>query len=96
MGPYKNFISFHYDDSFHVRVKGQCSIPEGKKMRYHHYGDHGMDALIWESFVNLIAIAMRSKILTYMRSSGPLKRYFIERVILELHKLREVILEKSN
>ena len=53
---------------------------------------HGMDALRGEMFVNLIAIAIRSRILAYMRSSGLLKRYSVEKMILELHKLRKVIM----
>ena len=51
-----------------------------------------MDALRGETFVNLIAIAIRSKIMAYMRSSGLLKRYSVEKMTLELHKLRKVIL----
>ena len=54
---------------------------------------HGMDALRGEMFVNLIAIAIRSRILAYMRSSGLLKRYSVEKMILELHRLRKVILQ---
>ena len=53
---------------------------------------HGMDALRREMFVNLIAIAIRSRILAYMRSSGLLKKYSVEKMLLELHKLRKVIL----
>ena len=53
---------------------------------------HGMDALRGEMFVNLISIAIRSKILAYMRSSGLLKKYSVENMILELHKLTKVIL----
>ena len=54
---------------------------------------HGMDALRGEMYVNLIAIAIRSRILAYMRSSGMLKRYSVEKMILELHKLKKVILQ---
>ena len=43
--------------------------------------------------MNLIAIDIRSRILAYMRSSGLLKRYSVEKMILELHKLRKVILQ---
>ena len=53
---------------------------------------HGMEALRGEMFVNLIAIAIRFRILEYMRSSGLLKKYSIEKMLLELHKLRKVIL----
>jgi hypothetical protein len=53
---------------------------------------HGMDALRGEMFVNLIAIAIRFRILEYMRSSGLLKKYSLEMILLELHKLRKVIL----
>ena len=53
---------------------------------------HGMDALRGELFVNLIAIAIRFRILEYLRSSGLLKKYSVEKMLLELHKLRKVIL----
>ncbi len=53
---------------------------------------HGMDALRGEMVVNLITIAIRSRILEYMRSSGLLKNYSVEKMLLELHKLRKVIL----
>ena len=53
---------------------------------------HGMDALRGEMFVNLIAIAIRSRILEYIRSSGLLKKYSVEKMLLELHKLRKVLL----
>ena len=43
-------------------------------------------------FVNLISIAIRSRILEYMRSSGLLKKCSVEKMLLELHKLRKVIL----
>ena len=52
-----------------------------------------MDALRGEMLVNLIAIAIRSRILAYMRSSGLLKKYSVEKMLLELHKLRKVILQ---
>ncbi len=52
-----------------------------------------MDALRGEMFVNLIAIAIRFRILEYMRSSGLLKKYSIEKMLLELHKVRKVILK---
>ena len=54
---------------------------------------HGMDALRGELFVNLIAIAIRFRILEYMKLSGLLKKYSIEKMLLELHKLRKVILQ---
>ena len=130
MGPYRNFISFRYDGSFHIRIRdnavsqrvNRCGITVitftgdhdaeyvlseyrkrdaveklfmssktftgGEPLRV-----HGMDALRGEMFVNLIAIAIRSRILAYMRSSGMLKRYSVEKMILELHKLRKVILQ---
>ena len=52
-----------------------------------------MDALRGELFVNLIAIAIRFRILEYMKLSGLLKKYSIEKMLLELHKLRKVILQ---
>ena len=45
--------------------------------------------------MNLISIAIRSRILAYMRSSSLLKRYSVEKMILELHKLRKVILHEG-
>lgn len=54
-----------------------------------------MDALRGEMFVNLIALSLRSRNLTYMRSSGILKKYSVEKVLLELHKLRKVIQKNS-
>ncbi|MCL4314356.1 MAG: hypothetical protein M1454_01320 [Candidatus Thermoplasmatota archaeon] len=53
---------------------------------------HGINVLRVEMFVNLIAIAIRSRILAYMRSSGLLKKYSVEKMLLELHKLRKVLL----
>ena len=44
-------------------------------------------------FVNLISIAIRSRILAYMRSSGLLKRCSVKKMIFELHKLRKIILQ---
>ena len=55
----------------------------------------GMDAPIGERFVNSIAFALRSRILTYMRSSGLLEKYSVEKTLLELHRLRNVILRSS-
>jgi hypothetical protein len=43
-------------------------------------------------FVNLILIAIRSRIQEYMRSSSLPKKYSVEKMLLELHKLRKVIL----
>ena len=53
---------------------------------------HGMYALRREMFVNLILIAIRSRIQEYMRSSIFPKKYYVEKMLLELHKLRKVIL----
>ena len=129
MGPYRIFISFRYDGSFHIWIRdnavsqrvNRCGITEITFTGDHDAeytpseyrkrdtveklcissktfteGEtvivHGMDALRGETFVNLIAIAIRSKIMAYMRSSGLLKRYSVEKMTLELHKLRKVIL----
>ena len=54
---------------------------------------HGMDALRREMFVNLISIAIKSRIQEYMRSSILPKKYFVEKMLLELHKLRKVMLQ---
>ena len=56
---------------------------------------HGMDALRGEMVVILIAIAIKSRILEYMRSSGLLKKYSVEKMLLELHKPRKVILNEG-
>lgn len=130
MGPYRNFISFRYDRSFHVRVRGnavsqgvnRCGITVIAFTGDHNAeyvlseyrkrdaveklfmssktftgGEpvmvHGMDALRGEMFVNLIAIAIRSRILSYLRLSGLLKKYSVEKMLLELRKLRKVILQ---
>ena len=129
MGPYRNFTSFRYDGSFHIKIRdnaisqriNRCGITIivftgdhdaeyvlseyrkrdaveklfmssktfslGNKLRV-----HGRDALRGEMFVNLISIAIRSRILAYMRSSGLLKKHSVEKMLLELHKLRKVIL----
>ena len=129
MGPYRNFISFRYDGSFHVRIRDNAVSQRVNRCGItiiaftgHHDAEyvlsqyrkrdaveklfmssktftggeplrvHGMDALRGEMFVNLIAIAIRSRILEYMRSSGLLKKYSVEKMLLELHKLRKVIL----
>ena len=131
--PYRNFISFQYGGSYHIRIRdnavlqrvNRCGITvrtfssdhdveymlsecrkrdaverlfissktftEGEPLRV-----HGMDALRGEMLVNLIAIAIRSRILEYMRSSGLLKKYSVEKMLLELHKLRKVILQDGN
>ncbi len=130
MGPYKNFVSWRYDGSFHVRIRdnavsqriNRCGITVitftgdhtaeyilseyrkrdsveklfmssktfagGQPLRV-----HSMDTLRGEMFVNLIAIALRSRILGYMRESGLQKKYSVEKMLLELHKLRKVILQ---
>ncbi|MGP6207395.1 hypothetical protein ACNF42_05130 [Cuniculiplasma sp. SKW3] len=132
MAPYRNFISFRYDGSFHIRIRGnavsqrvnRCGITVIKLTGDHDSeyvlseyrkrdavekmfmssktfigGEplrvHGMDALRGEMFVNLIAIAIRSRILEYMRSSGLLKKYLVEKMLLELHKIRKVILNEG-
>ena len=129
MGPYRNFISFRYDGSFHIRIRDNAVSQRVNRCGItiiaftgHHDAEyvlseyrkrdaveklfmssktftggeplrvHGMDALRGEMFVNLIAIAIRSRILEYMRSSGLLKKYSVEKMLLELHKLRKVIL----
>ena len=129
MGPYRNFLSFRYDGSFHIRRRDNA-VSQGVSRRgitvITFTGDHdaeytlseyrkrdaveklfmssktftggepvrvhSMDALRVEMFVNPIAIAIRSMILAYMRSSGLLKRHSVEKMILELHKLRKVIM----
>lgn len=54
---------------------------------------HSMETLKGHMFVNLIALAIRSHILADMRLSGLQKKYSVEKMLLELHKLRKVILQ---
>ncbi len=54
---------------------------------------HGMDALKGEMIMNLIAITDRYRILRYMRPSGLLKKYSVEKMLLELYKFSKVILQ---
>lgn len=130
MGPYRNFISFRYDNSFHVKIKdnavsqriNRCGITivtftgdhsaEYVLSQYRKRDAveklflssktftgaepervHSMDTLRGVMFVNLIALALRSRILEDMRSCGLLKKYSVEKMLLELHKLRKVILQ---
>jgi hypothetical protein len=53
---------------------------------------HGMDATRREMFLNLISIAIWARILTKIRSSGLLNKYSVEKIVLDLHKMRNVIL----
>ena len=100
MSPYRNFISFQYDGSFHIRISDntislrvtRCGIivitftcdhtAEYVLSEYPKKGTvenlfissktftggepvraHGIDALMGEMFVNLISIAIRSRIM---------------------------------
>ncbi|MEM0134947.1 MAG: hypothetical protein QXU18_06940 [Thermoplasmatales archaeon] len=54
---------------------------------------HNMETLSGHLFVNLITMAIRIMIINDMRSSGLLKKYSIEIMLLELHKLRKVVLQ---
>ena len=54
---------------------------------------HGMEALKGEMIMNLIAITDRYRILRYMRPSGLLKKYSVEKMLLELYKFSKVILQ---
>lgn len=47
-------------------------------------------------FVNIVTIAIRTRILAYIGSSGLLKRYSLEKTVLELRKLRKVSLHDGN
>ena len=55
--------------------------------------DHGMETLRGEMFVNLITLSIRSRMLQDMRASGLLKNYSVEKMLLELHKLRKIKLQ---
>ncbi len=58
--------------------------------------NHGMETLRGEMFVNLITLAIRSRMLHDMRTSGLLKSYSVEKMLLELHKLRKAKLQDRN
>ncbi|MEM3860673.1 MAG: hypothetical protein QW478_14970 [Candidatus Micrarchaeaceae archaeon] len=52
---------------------------------------HNMETLNGHLFVNLITMAIRTMIINDMRSSRLLKKYSMEKMFLELHKLRKVV-----
>ena len=60
-----------------------------------HVRLHAMDALRGEMLVNLITLALRSMILTHMRSSGLFKKYSVKKTSLEFDKLIKIILQNS-
>ena len=132
MGPYRPFISWRYDGTFHLKVRdnavsqriNRCGITiitytgdhdasyvlseyrkrdsveklflssksfsGGEPLRV-----HGMETLNGHLFVNLISLAIRTMIIREMRSSGLIKKYSVEKMLLELHKIRKVILQSG-
>ncbi|MHB8395585.1 MAG: IS1634 family transposase [Thermoplasmataceae archaeon] len=54
---------------------------------------HSLETLRGELFVNLIALAIRSRVSLRMRDSGLMKKYSVEKMLLELQKIRKVILQ---
>lgn len=54
---------------------------------------HGIETLYGHLFVNLITLTIRTMVIRDMRSSGLLKKYSVEKMFLELHKMRKVVLQ---
>jgi len=54
---------------------------------------NSMETLRGRLFVNFIVLIIRSRMLSEMKRSKLLKRYSVEKMILELHKLRKVKLQ---
>ena len=51
---------------------------------------HGLETLRWTLFVNIVSLAIRSAILSEMKNIDLASRYSIEKIVLELHKVRKV------
>ncbi len=56
---------------------------------------HSMETLRGLMFVNLIALVIRSRMMREMRISGLQDKYSVEKMLLELHKMRKVILQDN-
>ena len=56
---------------------------------------HGLEALRGTLFVNIVSLAIRSAILTEMKKTDLASRYSIEKILLELHKVRKVKLQNG-
>ena len=56
---------------------------------------HGLETLRGNLFVNIVSLAIRSAILTQMKKTDLAKRYSMEKMLLELHKVRKVKLQNG-
>ena len=56
---------------------------------------HSLETLRGILFVNIVALAIRSAILTEMKKTDLASRYSIEKILLELHKVRKVKLQNG-
>ena len=54
---------------------------------------HGLETLRGNLFVNMVSLAIRSAILAEMKKTDLANRYSIEKILLELHKVRKVKLQ---
>ena len=56
---------------------------------------HGMETLKGHMFVNIVSLVIRSWLLAEMKKTDLAERYSIEKMLLELHKLRKVRLQNG-
>lgn len=56
---------------------------------------HSLETLRGILFINIVALAIRSAILTEMKKTDLASRYSIEKILLELHKVRKVKLQNG-
>ena len=56
---------------------------------------HGLETLRGNLFVNIVSLAIRSAILNEMKKTDLANRYSIEKILLELHKVRKVKLQNG-
>ena len=56
---------------------------------------HGLETLKGNLFVNIVSLAIRSAILNEMKKTDLANRYSIEKILLELHKVRKVKLQNG-
>ena len=56
---------------------------------------HGLETLRGILFVNIVSLAIRSAILTQMKKTDLANRYSMEKILLELHKIRKLTLQNG-
>ena len=56
---------------------------------------HGLETLRGNLFVNIVSLAIRSAILTQMKKTDLANRYSMEKILLELHKIRKLTLQNG-